>query len=67
MATKFRLVDADADSANTCVFTVHEGLTYLDNVPGLIRHEIYDDVFWVGEGCENEHWIAFYDSIPKKV
>lgn len=67
MATKLRLADADVDSANTSVFTVHEGLTYLDNVPGLIRHEIADDIIiWVGEGCETEHWIAIYESMPKR-
>lgn len=67
MTTKLRLADADADSDNTCVFTVHEGLTYLDNVPGLIRSEIADDIIiWVGEGCETEHWIAFYNNISKR-
>lgn len=65
MTTKLRLVDVD--SANTRVFTVHDGLTYLDGVPGLIRHKIDDEtMLWVGEGCETEHWIAIYESIPKR-
>ena len=67
MFTKPRLADVAVDSANTRVFTVHEVLTYLDNVPGLIRYEIDDDdIIWVGEGCETEHWIAIYESIPKR-
>lgn len=45
---------------------IHEGFTYLDNVPELIRHEIDDDIIWVGEGCEMQHWIAIYASIPKR-
>lgn len=67
MATKLRLADADAGSANTSVFTVREGLTYLDNVPGLIRHEINDMILWVGEGCDTQHWIAFYDSMRLRI
>ena len=67
MATKLRFADTVVESTNTHVFTVHEGLMYLDNVPGLIRHEIADDtIIWVGEGCETEHWIAIYESIPKR-
>ena len=65
MATKLRLADAVVESTNTHVFTVHEGLTYLDNVPELVRYEINDHVLWVGEGCEPQHWIAVYDSIRK--
>lgn len=64
MATKLRLADTDVDK--THVFTLHEGLTYLDNVPGLIRHEIDDIIIWVGEGCKIGHWIAIYNSMPKK-
>ena len=67
MATKLRLADADADSDNARVFAVHEGLTYLDNVPGLIRHEINDMILWVGEGCDAQHWIAFYDSMRLRI
>lgn len=63
MATKLRLADADVDK--TRVLTVHEGLTYLDSVPGLVCHEINDYVLWVGEGCGSQHWIAVYDSIQK--
>ena len=67
MFTKPRLADVAVDSANTRVFTVHEGLTYLDNMPGLIRHEIDDEtILWVGEGCETTEWIAIYESIPKR-
>ena len=65
MATKLRLADAVVESTNTDVFTVHEGLAYLDNVPGLVRYEINDNVLWVGEGCERQRWIAVYDSIRK--
>ena len=61
MATKLRLADAVVESTNTDVFTVHEGLAYLDNVPGLVRYEINDNVLWVGEGCERQRWIAVYD------
>ena len=68
MFTKPRLADVAVDSANTRVFTVHEGLTYLDGVLGLIRHKIDDEtMLWVGEGCETDQWIAIYESIPKKV
>lgn len=68
MFTKPRLADVAVDSANTRVFTVHEGLTYLDNMPGLIRHEIDDEtILWVGEGCETTEWIAIYESIPKRI
>ena len=67
MFTKPRLADVAVDSANTRVFTVHEGLTYLDGVLGLIRHKIDDEtMLWVGEGCETEQWIAIYESIPKR-
>ena len=67
MATKLRFADTVVESTNTHVFTVHEGLTYLDNVPGLIRHKIDDEtMLWVGEGCETEQWIAIYESIPKR-
>ena len=66
MATKLRLADAVVESTNTNVFTVHEGLTYLDGVLGLIRHKIDDEtMLWVGEGCETDQWIAIYESIPK--
>ena len=66
MATKLRFADTVVESTNTHVFTVHEGLTYLDNAPGLIRHKIDDEtMLWVGEGCETEQWIAIYESIPK--
>ena len=65
MATKLRLADAVVESTNTSVFTVHEGLAHLDNVPGLVRYENNDNVLWVGEGCERQHWIAVYDSIRK--
>lgn len=65
MATKLRLADTVVESTNTHVFTVHEGLTYLDDVPELVRYEINDHVLWVGEGCEPHHWIAVYDSIRK--
>lgn len=65
MATKLRFADTVVESTNTHVFTVHEGLTYLDNVPELVRYEINDHVLWVGEGCEPQHWIAVYDSIRK--
>lgn len=65
MATKLRFADTVVESTNTHVFTVHEGLTYLDNVPGLVRYEINDHVLWVGEGCGSQHWIALYDSIRK--
>lgn len=66
MATKLRFADTVVESTNAHVFTVHEGLTYLDNVPGLVRYEINDNVLWVGEGCERQHWIAFYNSISKR-
>ena len=67
MFTKPRLADVAVDSANTRVFTVHDALTYLDGVPGLIRHEIDDEtIVWVGEGCETTEWIAIYESIPKR-
>ena len=67
MATKLRFADTVVESTNTHVFTVHEGLTYLDNVPGLIRHKIDDEtMLWVGEGCETDQWIAIYESIPKR-
>ena len=67
MFTKPRLADVAVDSANTRVFTVHDALTYLDGVPGLIRHEIDDEtILWVGEGCETTEWIAIYESIPKR-
>lgn len=67
MATKLRLADAVVESTNTNVFTVHEGLTYLDGVLGLIRHKIDDEtMLWVGEGCETDQWIAIYESIPKR-
>ena len=65
MATKLRLADTVVESTNTHVFTVHEGLTYLDNVPGLVRYEITDHVLWVGEDCGSQHWIAVYDSLRK--
>ena len=65
MATKLRFADTVVESTNTHVFTVHEGLTYLDNVPELVRYEINDHVLWVGEGCGSQHWIAVYDSIRK--
>ena len=66
MATKLRFADTVVESTNTHVFTVHEGLTYLDNVPELVRYEINDNyVLWVGEGCGSQHWIAVYDSIRK--
>ena len=65
MATKLRFADTVVESTNTHVFTVHEGLTYLDNVPELVRYEINDHVLWVGEGCGSQHWIAIYDSIRK--
>ena len=67
MATKLRFADTVVESTNTHVFTVHEGLTYLDNVPGLIRHEINDMILWVGEGCDTQHWIAFYDSMRLRI
>lgn len=67
MATKLRFADTVVESTNTHVFAVHEGLTYLDNVPGLIRHKIDDEtMLWVGEGCETDQWIAIYESIPKR-
>lgn len=67
MATKLRLAVAVVESTNTNVFTVHEGLTYLDGVLGLIRHKIDDEtMLWVGEGCETDQWIAIYESIPKR-
>ena len=67
MATKLRLAVAVVESTNTNVFTVHEGLTYLDGVLGLIRHKIDDETMqWVGEGCETDQWIAIYESIPKR-
>ena len=67
MATKLRFADTVVESTNTNVFTVHEGLTYLDGVLGLIRHKIDDEtMLWVGEGCETEQWIAIYESIPKR-
>ena len=67
MATKLRFADTVVESTNTHVFTVHEGLTYLDNVPGLIRHKIDDEtMLWVGEGCETDQWIEIYESIPKR-
>ncbi len=65
MSTKLRLADTVVESTNTHVFTVHEGLTYLDNVPGLVRYEITDHVLWVGEDCGSQHWIAVYDSLRK--
>lgn len=65
MATKLRFADTVVESTNTHVFTVHEGLTYLDNVPELVRYEINDHVLWIGEGCGSQHWIAVYDSIRK--
>lgn len=65
MATKLRFADTVVESTNTSVFNVHEGLTYLDNVPELVRYEINDHVLWVGEGCGSQHWIAVYDSIRK--
>lgn len=65
MATKLRFADTVVESTNTHDFTVHEGLTYLDNVPELIRYEINDRVLWVGEDCDSQHWIAVYDSIRK--
>lgn len=64
MATKLRLADM-AEQQQTHEFTVTEGLTYLDNVPELVRYEINDHVLWVGEGCGSQHWIAVYDSIRK--
>lgn len=65
MTTKLRLADM-AEQPQTRVFTVHEGLAYLDSVPDLTRRELNDNVVWVGEGCETAHWIAIYESIPRR-
>lgn len=67
MATKLRLADmAVAEQQTTRKFTVHEGLEYLDSVPELSRRVLNDNVVWVGEGCETQHWIAIYESIPRR-
>lgn len=66
MATKLRLADM-AEQQQTHEFTFTEGLEYLDSVPGLIRHEINDMILWVGEGCDTQHWIAFYDSMRLRI
>jgi len=63
MDTKLRLADMATDCARTRVFTVHEGLEYLDSASGLIRHEYDDHILWVGEGCETQNWIAIYEPI----
>lgn len=62
MATKLRLADM-TEQPQTRVFTVHEGLAYLDSVPELTRRELNDNVVWVGEGCETQNWIAIYEPI----
>lgn len=66
MATKLRLVDMAVDCSKTCTLKVHEGIEYLDSVSGLIRHENDDNILWVGEGCETQHWIAIYEPIRKR-
>jgi len=65
MATKLRLVDM-ANGGQDCAFAVHEGLDFLDSVPGLIRKRYNDNWVWVGEGCEDQHWIAIYEKVPKR-
>lgn len=65
MATKLRLADM-AEQQQTHEFTVHEGLEYLDSVPDLTRRVLNENVVWVGEGCETAHWIAIYESVPKR-
>ena len=67
MATKLRLADmAVAEQQSSRKFTVHEGLEYLDSVPGLTRRVLNENVVWVGEGCETTHWIAIYESTPRR-
>lgn len=63
MATKLRLADMAVDSTKTRVFTVLEGIRYLDSAPGLIRHNYDDHILWVGEGCETQQWIAIYEPL----
>ena len=65
MATKLRLADM-AEQQQTRVFTVNEGLAYLDSVPELARRVLNENVVWVGEGCETSHWIAIYERTPKR-
>ena len=67
MATKLRLADM-AEQQQTHEFTFTEGLEYLDSVPNLTSRVLNDDddVVWVGEGCETTHWIAIYESIPRR-
>jgi len=67
VATKLRLADmAVAEQQATRKFTVNEGLAYLDSVPELARKRYNDNWVWVGEGCETSHWIAIYESIPRR-
>lgn len=66
MATKLRLADMADDGAKTSALNVHEGLEYLDSVPGLTRRVLNETVVWVGEGCETAHWIAIYESVQKR-
>lgn len=66
MATKLRLADMANDSSKTCTLKVHEGLEYLDSVPDLTRRVLDENVVWVGEGCETQHWIAIYEPIQKR-
>lgn len=66
MATKLRLADMAAEASKTSKLHVREGLAYLDSVPDLTRRVLNDNVVWVGEGCETSHWIAIYESVPKR-
>lgn len=66
MGTKLRLSDMTPNCLMNREFTVHEGLAYLDSVPELTRRVLNENVVWVGEGCETSHWIAIYESVPKR-
>lgn len=66
MPTKLRLSEmTQANSLfKTRDFTVKQGIAYLDAVPGLIRFDDDDRILWIGEGCDQMHWIAIFESTP---